>query len=506
VTIADNDTAANNPPAVSVTAPTAGATFAAGATITLSANASDSDGTVSKVDFYANGTLIGTDTVAPYSFTWGSVTAGNYALTARATDNGGAATTSTAVNITVNPGSVTVTLQQGNAGYTGWEDTWITEDILTGGFGDSADGHLQYYTQDRQLHRFSLASIPAGSTVQSAKLQLYAFSTSGTPRVDAYRAIKHWDEISANWTLAATGVNWGAPGLAAGTDYENVIAGSGTLAAVGWVSMDITALTAKWLNGTAANEGVMVKLGSAGHPRTYLSEYTGNGALRPRLVLTYTPPLSAPAAALMGGAFENDFDGDALFDDYELGVGFDQYNPDTDGNATDDAQELVSGTSQTHLEAQEQLQQTTTTTTTTGGTTPQRTEMTVAKLSGSKKYNAARKDSVTLSGTLPGNISIDGATVRVEAAGFSTEFTLVKGKAKNANGTLALKNIDGGVAYKLTLKYADWSAWAGVLNTAADIETELPFTINLDVDGAGFTSTPMVKLKAAGGKGGKFRN
>lgn len=92
----------NLPPTVSFTSPANGASFTAPANINITANASDSDGTISKVDFYQGTTLIGTDTSAPYSFNWTNVAAGNYSMTAKATDNGGAATTSGAVNINVN--------------------------------------------------------------------------------------------------------------------------------------------------------------------------------------------------------------------------------------------------------------------------------------------------------------------------------------------------------------------------------------------------------------------
>src|SRR6185369_14784387 len=91
---ADQFTTANNPPTVSITSPANGATFTSPANITINANASDSDGTVSKVDFYQGTTLLGTDTTSPYSFAWNNVGVGSYALTARATDNSGAVATS----------------------------------------------------------------------------------------------------------------------------------------------------------------------------------------------------------------------------------------------------------------------------------------------------------------------------------------------------------------------------------------------------------------------------
>ena len=93
----------NNPPTVSITAPAAGTRYTAPASITITAAAADSGGTVSKVEFYAGTTLVGTDTSSPYSFTWSGVTAGSYSLTAVATDNANAKTTSTAVAVTVDP-------------------------------------------------------------------------------------------------------------------------------------------------------------------------------------------------------------------------------------------------------------------------------------------------------------------------------------------------------------------------------------------------------------------
>jgi hypothetical protein len=94
---------ANVAPTVSLTGPAAGATFTAPATVSLGAGASDSDGSVVRVDFYQGSTLLGTDSSAPYAYSWTSVPAGTYSLTAVAVDNAGASTTSTAVPITVNP-------------------------------------------------------------------------------------------------------------------------------------------------------------------------------------------------------------------------------------------------------------------------------------------------------------------------------------------------------------------------------------------------------------------
>jgi beta-mannanase len=86
---------------VSITSPTNGSTFTAGTNITITASPYDTSGTVTKVEFYQGGTKLGEATSSPWSFTWNSVAAGNYSLTAMATDNNSASTTSVAISITV---------------------------------------------------------------------------------------------------------------------------------------------------------------------------------------------------------------------------------------------------------------------------------------------------------------------------------------------------------------------------------------------------------------------
>jgi chitinase len=106
------------PPSVSMTAPANNTVFANRANITLSAAAADSDGTVTKVEFYNGANLLGTATSAPYTFTWNSVAAGSYSVTAKATDNLGAVTTSGAIAITVNVApTVSITAPPNNAKY-----------------------------------------------------------------------------------------------------------------------------------------------------------------------------------------------------------------------------------------------------------------------------------------------------------------------------------------------------------------------------------------------------
>jgi Domain of unknown function (DUF1929)/Bacterial Ig domain len=95
------------PPAVALTQPANGTTFTPPATVSLTATASDADGTVAKVEFFNGPAKIGEDLTTPYSYTWGAVTDGTYTLTARATDNLGASTASASSTITVDAGGTT---------------------------------------------------------------------------------------------------------------------------------------------------------------------------------------------------------------------------------------------------------------------------------------------------------------------------------------------------------------------------------------------------------------
>lgn len=113
----ESKNATNLPPTVGIVTPKSGDVFYTPTNIVLIAKASDPDGTVANVEFFAGGTDLGRGlpvvldppgvngvTGLVYFFNWLNPSPGGYALTAVATDNGGAATTSDAVNITVLPG------------------------------------------------------------------------------------------------------------------------------------------------------------------------------------------------------------------------------------------------------------------------------------------------------------------------------------------------------------------------------------------------------------------
>ena len=91
----------NLPPVVSLTSPATGAVFVATSTVNVSADATDPDGAIFKIEFFNGGAKLGEDTTSPFSFAWANVPAGNHVLRAVATDDSGIIRTSPPVSITV---------------------------------------------------------------------------------------------------------------------------------------------------------------------------------------------------------------------------------------------------------------------------------------------------------------------------------------------------------------------------------------------------------------------
>ena len=109
----------NNPPAVSIMAPASGSRYTAPASIAINAAATDPEGALASVEFYADQTMVKRDTVAPYTARWATSTPGTYSLTAVAHDADGGRTISAAVSVTVTSNSApSVTLSSPTNGAT----------------------------------------------------------------------------------------------------------------------------------------------------------------------------------------------------------------------------------------------------------------------------------------------------------------------------------------------------------------------------------------------------
>lgn len=151
----------NRPPNVAILAPTNGASFDLPANITIEATATDPDGGVAQVDFYATGVLLGSVLAPPYRFVWTNVPSGSHQLVAVAKDEFGVIVESQPISLhaareltlayVVNPG--TVGGQDFGSGL-GMDFNVLTKIVVTrlGVFDSGADGIQGDATLTAQLY------------------------------------------------------------------------------------------------------------------------------------------------------------------------------------------------------------------------------------------------------------------------------------------------------------------------------------------------------------------
>ena len=162
-------------------------TLIAPANITLTANASDSDGTIAQVEFYAGTYKIGTVTSAPYTFNWNNIAAGSYTLTAKAYDNAGASTTSNSIAATVAFGPT------GNAA------TYVNSDSTTKGNWKGRYGANGFgLSGDKTAY-------PSYATVAITGSLTYTWLSSTTDARALIKAISN-DRIASSWYSPGTNV------------------------------------------------------------------------------------------------------------------------------------------------------------------------------------------------------------------------------------------------------------------------------------------------------------
>ena len=292
--------AGNSPPSVSISAPAGGASFTVGAGIAISAAAADSDGRVGKVEFFANGVKIGQSVVAPFGMVWSGSLAGTHVLTAVATDDRGAATTSAPRTITVSAlaggGGATVMLQRGATPATVVRDTYLSSYHQTLNFGTST-GILDQFGYYPSLLRFSIfqsegGPVPNGARITSAVLSLYKY-TFYDMTYGLHRLLQDWSESGATWNMRQSGVAWNVAGAGGiGTDIGAVAdATASTDFNPGWINFDLGASVQRMsLASPPANFGwrlVGINGNISGLKKFYSSDFITSPDLRPKLVITY---------------------------------------------------------------------------------------------------------------------------------------------------------------------------------------------------------------------------
>lgn len=120
-------------PVVAITSPSGGSSFSYGSNISITATASEANGTISNISIYNGSTLLGSSSTSPYTYIMVSPAVGTYTLKAVATDAKGVSTISSLESITVQNASilpsspvVTITSPSSGSSYTAGSSITIT--------------------------------------------------------------------------------------------------------------------------------------------------------------------------------------------------------------------------------------------------------------------------------------------------------------------------------------------------------------------------------------------
>ena len=222
-------------PVASITSPAANASLPVSSATTISVNASDPDGgTITLVRFYVNGVSIGDDTGGPWSKAWTPGAAGTYTLTAVATDDQGASTTTAPITVTAGssnqPPTVSITSPADGAALAAGTPVTITANagdvdgsVVSVQFrangtliATDSTGPTWSTTWTPSAGSYALTAIAtddAGATRTSATINVTAAASGGTTTVTLQRGVGGYAGVS-DVTLSSyqyqDTVNWGA--------------------------------------------------------------------------------------------------------------------------------------------------------------------------------------------------------------------------------------------------------------------------------------------------------
>ena len=177
VTQADGDEAISSPiyikggifnayPSCFITAPEHGTHFDSLQSIVISAEASDTDGSVASVEFFINGVSAGSDTLAPYSINYTIPDRGSYEIIAKVTDDAGSRSSSSPIAFTAGVFAETASSRIAHD----LDD--VEEDSGGSVYTNSTDIELVNDGTDQTIGlRFTGLNIPQGSVIESSYIQ-----------------------------------------------------------------------------------------------------------------------------------------------------------------------------------------------------------------------------------------------------------------------------------------------------------------------------------------------
>ena len=215
----------------------------------------------------------------------------------------------------------------GNTGNTGGcQDIHLAQEFPVSSQGAQTSAYIKNQTYSAGVTGISRAlfkwsGLPAAGTVVSDAYITFvtAAAIASTRDVSVREVLSSWNAATATWNNRDTGVPWAVAGALGGADIDSDVIATGTIPTATATAFTITgagliALAQAWIDGTSANNGVMVSIAdeatiSSIASRVRTTEYATNGQ-RPVLTLVFTVP--TPPTASISDVTVNNLSGNAV--------------------------------------------------------------------------------------------------------------------------------------------------------------------------------------------------
>jgi len=179
----------------------------------------------------------------------------------------------------------TITVQPGP---TEGKDSYVDDSQPTTNYGTLVDiaSYDNGSAKTRSYLQFDLSSVPKGSTVSSASLQLYTQDALGG-NVYLRKVTSSWDETAITWNNQPL--------------FEEVADTQVVDTVNTWFAWDISGMVKDWVTGKVINNGVALMTAETGTSSGGLfcsSDYSVDIDLRPKLVIDYILDNEAPGSSV----------------------------------------------------------------------------------------------------------------------------------------------------------------------------------------------------------------
>ena len=141
--------------------------------------------------------------------------------------------------------------------------------------------------ESRDLLKFDLSAIPAGSVIVSASLNLYADTNSTNGAMQGTADASYLLQVTSAWN--ANTVTWATQ--PATTTVGQVLLAQSTSPNENYLNLNVASFVQSWVNTPAQNYGIMSKMITPNH-YNHMIFCSGNhpdSSLRPALMICYTP-------------------------------------------------------------------------------------------------------------------------------------------------------------------------------------------------------------------------